>query len=545
MSNYQANPTRRRFLAGGAALAAAAPGGLIGDWRLRGDARDSSGMGHHGENRGVSFTGQGAKFDGQAAHIEVPDRPALRLGTGDFTISARICTVRDLDDVAGDIASKYDPSTRRGFTFGVKTNAVTFSQSNDRQLQFGIDSGRAAEWQDCGRPGNCIFVMGLIAFDGTLYAGTCEAGQDEAGHVYRYAGGGTWLDCGAPHRSNAVSSLAVYEGKLYAGATRYNLGGSALQASPNDVPGGRVFRYDGSRKWTDCGRLGDSVAISGMAVYRGRLYAGSLYAPAGTFRYEGGQRWVSCGTPGGRRVEAMAVYNGGLYGTGYDAGEVYRFDGNRWTTIGRLPETTQTYGFAVHEGKLYVSTWPNARVFRYDGDDNWVDCGQLGGEKEVMGLAVYNGKMYGGTLPLAEVYRYESGRNWTRTGRLDATPDVKYRRAWSMAVYQGKLFCGTLPSGRIYSFEAGRSVTGDRTLAPGWRHVAAVRAGGILKLYVDGKPEARSTPFETGAYDISSSQPLKIGFGGHDYFNGEMRDVRLYARALEDREIGAEASRAP
>lgn len=533
-----ADLTRRSLLAAPAAVAAKSRG-LIGHWRLEGDARDSSGLGNHGENRGLELTAQGARCNGRSGYVEVPGRPALQLGTEDFTLAARVHTGRDMDDVAGDIVSQYDPAARRGFTFGIKTNAVTFSQSNDRHLQFGIDNGRMGEWQDRGRPGKAIFVLGLIAFDGELYAGTCETGKNEAGHIYRYAGGGNWQNCGAPDKANAISSLAEYQGRLYAASTRYNTAGSALEVSPNDHPGGRVYRYEGPGRWTDCGRLGDSAALSGMAVYRGRLYASSLYAPAGTFRYEGGQRWVPCGTPGGRRVEAMAVYNGGLYGTGYDAGEVYRFDGREWSTIGRLPETTQTYGFAIYQGKLYVSTWPNARVYRYDGDHNWADCGRLGDEKETMGLAVYNGKMYGGTLPLAEVYRYESGAAWTRTGRLDRTPDVKYRRAWCMAVFQGKLFCGTLPSGHVHSLEAGRSVTHDRSLPSGWRHLAAVRAGGALKLYVDGRLAARSAPFEPRDFDLTNTAPLRIGFGDHDYFNGIVRDVRLYNRALADSEIGA------
>lgn len=527
--------TRRTFLAAAAAVPRSQK--LVAHWPLALDARDTSGNGHHGRNRGVRFTADGAQFDGRAGYIEVPDHPALQLGTGDFTITARIHTERDLDDVVGDIASKYDPVARRGFTFGVKTNAVTFSQANDRHLQFGIDNGRTGEWQDCGRPGNCLFVMGLTAFDGSLYAGTCEAGRQEAGHIYRYARGTEWVDCGAPDKANAISALAVHEGKLYAGATRYNLGGSALEASPNENPGGRVYRYDGEGRWSNCGRLGETAAISGMAVYRGKLYAGSLYAPAGTFRYEGGDRWISCGTPGGRRVEAMAVYNGALYGTGYDAGEVYRFDGSGWTTVGRLPESTQTYGFAIYQGKLYVSTWPTARVYRYDGDNDWADCGRLGDEKEVMGLAVYNGKLFGGTLPLAEVYRYDAGQRWTRTAQLDRTPAVKYRRAWSMAVYQGKLFCGTLPSGHVYSLESGKSVTHDHTLGAGWHTLAAVRAGRMLKLFVDGAEVARSSAFEPGEYAISNGEPLKIGFGDHDYFNGIIRDVRLYSRALGDGEI--------
>src|SRR5262249_58263461 len=109
-----------------------------------------------------------------------------------------------------------------------------------------------------------------------------------------------------------------------------------------------------------------------------------------------------------------------------------------------------------------------------------------------MGMAVHNGKLYGGTLPLAEVYRYEGETAWTPTGRLDLTPDVRYRRAWSMALFQGRLFCGTLPSGRVHALEAGRSVSWDHELTAGWRHLAAVREGGRLLLYVHGNPLASS-----------------------------------------------------
>jgi hypothetical protein len=154
-----------------------------------------------------------------------------------------------------------------------------------------------------------------------------------------------------------------------------------------------------------------------------------------------------------------------------------------------------------------------------------------------MGVAVYNGKLYAGTLPLGAVFRYDGPNRWTSTGRLDTTPAVTYRGVWSMAVYQGKLFAGTLPSGHVLSLEAGRCVTCDRQLAPGWRHLAAVKAGGLLKLYVDGQCVAHSTPFDPADYDLSTPSPLRIGFGQHDYFNGRMRDLRIYGRALGEDEI--------
>lgn len=524
--------------------------GLIGHWKLHKDAKDYSGNAHHGVSHGANFGVVGprgkintaVKFSGRFDYIQVPDSPSLHLGNRDFSIAVWVYTDKALKDVIGDIVAKYDPALRKGFTFNIKIHAgLTSSQANYRQVHFGIDGGQAeGVWTDCGRLGKAVFIWALAVHEGHLYAGTCEPGEGESGHVYRYIGDTQWEDCGSPDPCNSVSSLAVYEGKLYAGVTRYHLPHSSLEASPNQNPGGKVYRYEGNGQWADCGKLGDSVALHGMAVYQGQLYVTSMYAPAGVFRYEGGQKWADCGTPNGRRVEALAVFNGHLYGTGYDAGEVYRYEGGKqWSIVGKPAGTDQTYGFAVYAGQLYLSTWPNATVFRYDGDDRWTSCGRLGNELEVMGMAIYNGKLYAGTLPSAEVYRYEGGQEWTKVGRLDYTPDVRYRRAWSMAVYQGKLFCGTLPSGHVHAYEVGRSATYDHELRPGWKHLVAVRDRNRLKLYLDGKLVAQSSPFDSAQYDISNDKPLTIGFGDHDYFNGCLSDLRLYNRALNDAEVAA------
>lgn len=47
----------------------------------------------------------------------------------------------------------------------------------------------------------------------------------------------------------------------------------------------------------------------------------------------------------------------------------------------------------------------------------------------------------------------------TQTQQLDHTPDVQYRRAWTMAEHGGELFCSTLPSGKIYAYSQGTQVT--------------------------------------------------------------------------------------
>ena len=38
-------------------------------------------------------------------------------------------------------------------------------------------------------------------------------------------------------------------------------------------------------------------------------------------------------------------------------------------------------------------------------------------------------------------------------------------------------------------------------------------------------------------FNLNGETPLKIGFGSNDYFYGRMSELRLYNRALNDREI--------
>jgi dienelactone hydrolase len=529
------------------ALGAESDDGLAGHWRLAGDCRDSSSAANHGVNHHAVLGPDGALFNGTDSYIEVPDAKSLALGKGDFSIALWVYTEAELDDVLGDLLSKYDPATRTGVNLTLMNSAgVTCAQSNWRNLSFGIDAGRIDKgWTDCGRPGNNVYVLSLCVWEGHLYAGAYEQGADETGHIYRYDGGQRWTDCGSPDAANGIGGMAVYEGHLYAGSTRYNAGGSALEGSPNEAPGGRVFRYEGGTRWTDCGRLGQANEVFSMVVFKGKLYAAPLYKEGkGLYRYEGGTRWAWCGAaPEDRRVEPLTVYNGRLYAGSYDKGHVVRYDGGQaWTELGTPPDTTQIYSFAVHQGRLLCCTWPKATVFACDGDKGWISMGRQGEEKETMAVSVYNGKLYVGTLPLAQVYRHDGGTTWTCTGQLDTTPDVKYRRAWSMAVYNGRLYCGTLPSGRVYSLEAGKCATNDRELPAGWRHVAAVKTGGRLRLYVDGKQVAVSSAFDPAEYDLSTAGPLRIGFGEHDYFKGKLRDLRLYRRALTEAEIGALAS---
>lgn len=486
-------------------------------------------------------------FNGRSSQITIADAPAWRPGTTPFSIALWVNTAAAGHESPGDLLSQYDPESRTGFHLGLYTHAgVTNSQPNLRQLHFGIDHGRIEpEFTDHGRLGDAVFVFALCVHDGRLYASTCEPGESQAGRVFRFEGGQRWTDLGRPDKANAISAMASFQGELYVASSKYRLGGSALGESMNPHFGGKVFRLGPQNEWIACGTLSpETEAVASLIAFRGRLYAGSLYRPAAFFRYEGGERWTALPTPDGKRVEALTVFNDALYATCYDEGAVFRFDGERWESLGKLPGATQTYGFGVYRGELYVSEWPQAHVFRWSERPNreWIDTGKLGTELEAMPLLVYNGKLYCGSLPTAEVFRFDGphadgAASWTKIGRVDHTPDVKYRRAWSMAVHQGRLFVGTLPSGRVLSIEAGRNATFDRPFPAGWHHVAAVREETRLRLYVDGEPVAESAPFRSSEFDLTNRQPLQIGFGAQDHFEGSLSDVRLYRGALRPEQV--------
>ncbi len=488
--------------------------------------------------------------------VEIPAAAAPQLGNADFSLTTWLQVPATADRPAGDLLSCYDPQTHRGFHLTLKSNpGVTSNQPNDRHLQFGIDDDRSSEWRDCGRPGNSLFSFSMAVHAGSLYAGTCEPGLRESGRVYRYAGDNRWIDCGAPDQSNAVTAMAVFQDQLYVGTGKYRVAGSSLPESENLTLGGRVFRYAGGSDWVDCGQLPGTEAVGGMVVHRDQLYCSSLYQPAGFFRYGGGTSWTSLPVPqlidqttqqnGPRRVVPLTVYDGKIYAGSYDGGHVFRFDGDSWTNCGQLGDNTQTYSFAQYDGKLFVGTWPSGRVYRFDAIHEWADTGRLGEELEVMGMCVHNGRLIAGTLPLAEVYSYEGDRGWQQMARLDHTPDVRYRRVWTMAEHAGQLFASTLPSGKIHACSVGRQVSWDHSLSAGWHHIAAVRTVDRLILWVDGRQVAETTPFRAAEFQLQNNRPLRLGGGVNGKSAGRMADLRIYRRALSGSEVGALSSMKP
>lgn len=499
-----------------------------------------------------------AAFNGKSSYLEIPACPDLNFNTDNFSLSLWVETDENTD-IIGDFISKYDSKNRRGWSLNAVTasGTTTTAQSNYRNLHFGIDDAKQdAHWNFCGRPGNACFIYALATVEGHLYAGTFEKEADQQGHLWRYRGQEEWEDLGSPpDGANAVTSVIGYQGDLYCSSARYYPTGSRLGPFLNKKPGGNVYRIADDGQWINCGNPGAKGAVpepeeltgyeagetgladdaSALTVFQGELYAIS-FRRRGVFKYQGGSEWQHIGLD--TRVMTLAIYQEQLYALA-NGGPLYRYDGeNNWTYCGTPGQSTQTYAAIVYRGKFLVGTWPDCAVLAYEGGEEWQNYGTVGYEKEVMAMSLYNSKVYFGTLPMANAWRFDDD-GYTFVGNTDSDCDHYLKRLWSMAVYQGKLYAGTLPSGQVMSFEAGKMATHDRALPAGWHHIAAVRENEFLRLYLDGEPVAASTALIATDFNVNNEEPLKIGFGAHEYFKGKMSDLRIYNRALLAEEVQA------
>jgi hypothetical protein len=369
-------------------------------------------------------------------------------------------------------------------------------------------------------------------------------------------------------KTTGVLPMIVHNGDLYVGTSTYDW----TRVRAGDYDAGRVYRYLGGQDWEDLGQPSENRTLNGMASYKGKLYVGGGPHTWGVFVLEDNGEWKPAkifDKEGPQRCypHAMSLHNGKLY-VGYPG--VWQFDGKAWTYVGDPAQfgdrhsMLQTHALGLYQGKLLAGLFPEAIVSAYLGGDGWEPMGRVGVDgTETQALVVYNGQLYSSSLPRAEVCRYEGDSEWTSLKRFYSPegyePTVppnhtreqvnEMGRVTSLTVYDGKLFASTGSCtsarqdspldnrGKVFSMEAGKSASYDQDLGAGWKHLVAMRQGGELKLFIDGKFTAKSTSFEPGEYDVSTDRPLRIGFGQTEYFAGKMADVRIYNRALSGEEI--------
>ncbi|MHC4445931.1 MAG: LamG domain-containing protein, partial [Planctomycetota bacterium] len=539
--------------------------GCVGYWKLTGDCKDYSGNNNHGINHGVGFDAKnGGRFDGKSSYIEVPNNDSFCFGNKEFSISVWVKCSNDTDSIPGDIVGKYDGDLRKGINFHVSSSASCYCSFSDvRNVYFGIDNAVEGKWVDCGRPcPSNTLISNLIVYEGQLYCGIADAvDAEDACRVFRYGGGKKWIDCGrlgSDPKVLSVIPMIVHKGELYAGTGTWDwIKCFARKAGPV-----HVYRYEGGKKWRDCGALGGESQTLAFASLDGNLY--SSVNRDRIYRYDGDNKWTPCTEGWFDHHNSLMVYHGDLYCA---RATVRRYEGEKtWKVVGYFKgkyNITQTHSMAVYGGHLYLGAWPLGIILRYEGGTDWRDCGYVGIDQkweinEVNDFQVYNGKLYAGVIPKGRVWRYEGGKKWTMVKQLVNNPKWSPKKegieTWNrvpcMNVYKGRLYAGTstchgradakdtTDAGKVFSWEAGKCVSYDRDLGTGWRHLAAVREKDRLKLYVDGKLIASSSSLGQADYDVSNDKSMLIGFGAEDYFRGNMRELRIYNRGLSSREVG-------
>ena len=544
--------------------------GSIAHWPLDGTTNDVVGA-NHGAGQHVEF-GEGPRGEPQGAAIfpkeesaiVVPDAESLRLGNGDFAISLWARCPSPMRSVFGDLLSKFDENTRCGVNLYVAGSSPGYNAMSDtRHVHLGIDDGHVGDWIDCGKPwpSNSL-ITNLLAMDGHLYAGIADAADPmDACRVFRWGGGQNWVNCGRlgdEPRHLSVQGMIVHQGALYAAAGVWDWIKAHHQVPGFQPADSHVFRYEGGQTWRDLGQVGQgSGRIFCMASLDGKLYVGIDNMGGGKcFMYDGAG-WIDCGGPDGRNFENLQPLDGVLYGATH--GRIYRYQGGQtWECIGDEPYgITQIHSLQVYRGKLYVGSWPQGYVLRYEGGVDWTITGRLGIPaglaeiNEVNDLTVHNGKLYAGVIPKAQVYRYESDGHWTLLRSLGSRPgwaeadSPTWCRVPTLTTFQGRLFAGTGSCisrtgdvdpdgtlGRVYALQAGQMASHESDIGDGWTHLAAVRRGKALLLYVNGELSAHSVAPAGQTLDLTNTQPLIIGSGPQSHFSGAIADVRLYDRAL-------------
>ena len=194
----------------------------------------------------------------------------------------------------------------------------------------------------------------------------------------------------------------------------------------------------------------------------------------------------------------------------------------KWIDRGRPGDSTEVIGLTVYNGSFYAGTIPRAEVFRLDGE-RWTSVGRLFNPPGFEPVPV-------GSTDWSRISDWSRSSSLTvYQGRLFASTATCHRTILETPLSDE-------PRGKVFAYSTGAAVSCDRDLGTGWKVIAAVREGRQLRLYVNSALVASSNS-DAAALDVSTDAPLRIGFGPQSHFCGHLRDVRIYDRALAEADL--------
>lgn len=103
---------------------------------------------------------------------------------------------------------------------------------------------------------------------------------------------------------------------------------------------------------------------------------------------------------------------------------------------------------------------------------------------------------------------------------------------------------------QVADSQTGSVVWGNAVVPAGeWHHVAAVRSGSDLFIYIDGELDAAAMGAIPAGYNLDNGSPLALGasvyWGSSRYYTGSLDDVTLHARALSPLDLFQQMSVGP
>lgn len=256
-----------------------------------------------------------------------------------------------LDGMLYVAASCYDPK-------GTHLAAVSNMEPDGRIFAYD-----GVNWTDCGKPSDCAMTGCMATLNGQIYATMLHQYTNVISHpengLYRMVRQGEWEFCGNP--GARVAPIIARGGRIIAGG----------------FDGGEIYTYDSeSQAWENWGKppFEETSQIYSFVEYKGEILAGT-WKVAKVFAVEGPHRFRDLGTMGNElEVMPMALFNGKLYAGTLPLAQIYRFeDEEGWQLIDRLDHThtqyRRIYAMAVSQGWLYCGAVPSGHIFRMRAGD--------------------------------------------------------------------------------------------------------------------------------------------------------------------------------
>ncbi|HEX5399574.1 MAG TPA: immunoglobulin domain-containing protein, partial [Verrucomicrobiae bacterium] len=365
-----------------------------------------------GDNTWTSISGLPGT-DGSVSAI-VPDGYGNLFIGGDFHAAGGVIA----NNVAKWNGSAWEPlgSGPGGYVNAlVLWNGLLYAGGN-----FGVAYWDGSEWQPVGSGDSGLLdVYALAVSDGNLYAGGSfekTIGDENLANIARWDGG-QWrsVDYGL---NGPVYALAAGSGGLYVGGD-FELAGDILAGTL--ISAHNIACWDGV-EWSALDYYGVSqdpdsyydqgavfaIAVNGDDVYVGGdfYYAGGQ--PAGNIARWNGSAWSSLGTGmDGGSVSELAISDGNLYAAGsftlaggIGITNIARWDGIGWSAAAPGLGSGGVQALAVDGGNIYAAggftlAGDNAafHVARWDGG-GWQALGSLGLVNPVKALAASDTALY-------------------------------------------------------------------------------------------------------------------------------------------------------